>query len=362
MAATLVVALAVLGSTPAVVAQDMDDSDSGFSDVSEGNFHKADIDALNAQGLLEGTECAEGMFCPGDPMKRWTMAVWLVRALDDAEPAAVEESSFADVDSDNKWLPHVERLAELEVTKGCDTEPLIFCPDDTVTRAQMATFLVRAFNLEDASSAGFTDTAGNFHEPDIDALAAAEVTKGCTTEPLQYCPGDPVSRAQMATFLVRALALSDTAPEETEEETTEEEVTEEEVTEEETTEEEVAPEPEMTGPKLVANPATVPSAGQHTFTVTGSGWRPGLAVNVLVCTSPNPINSGMSQQQIDQAVAPISQNPFGHCNLGSAVPVTAGSDGSFTISWTGSIGPNAVLAGGDIGRTQSALVPVFIGS
>ena len=226
----------------------------------------------------------------------------------------------------------------------------------------MATFLVRAFNLEDASSAGFTDTAGNFHEPDIDALAAAEVTKGCTTEPLQYCPGDPVSRAQMATFLVRALALSDAAPEEAEEETTEEEVTEEETTEEETTEEEVAPEPEMTGPKLVADPATVPSAGQHTFTVTGSGWRPGLAVNVLVCTSPNPINSGMSQQQIDQAVAPISQNPFGHCNLGSAVPVTANSNGSFTISWTGSIGPNAVLAGGDIGRTQSALVPVFIGS
>ena len=128
VAATLVVALAVLGSTPAVVAQDMDDSDSGFSDVSEGNFHKADIDALNEQGLLEGTECAEGMFCPGDPMKRWTMAVWLVRALDDAEPAAVEESSFDDVDSDNQWLPHVERLAELEVTKGCGTEPLIFCP------------------------------------------------------------------------------------------------------------------------------------------------------------------------------------------------------------------------------------------
>ena len=320
----------------------MDDSDSGFSDVSDGNFHKANIDALDERGLLEGTECAEGMFCPGDPMKRWTMAVWLVRALDDTEPAAVEESSFDDVDSDNQWLPHVELLAELEVTAGCDTEPLRFCPDDSVSRAQMATFLVRAFNLEAADSAGFTDTVGNFHELNIDALAAAEVTTGCDTESLRYCPGDEVTRAQMATFLVRALALSDAA--------------------EETTEEEEAPEPEMTGPKLVANPATVPSAGQYTFTVTGSGWNPGLSVNVIVCTSPNPITSGMSQQQIDQATAPISQNPFGHCNIGSLVVATAGSNGSFTISWTANIGPNAVLAGGDIARTQSALVPIFIGS
>ena len=360
MAATVVVAVAVLGSAPAVVAQDMDDSDSGFSDVSEGNFHKADIDALNAQGLLEGTECAEGMFCPGDPMKRWTMAVWLVRALDDAEPAAVEESSFADVDSDNKWLPHVERLAELEVTKGCDTEPLIFCPDDTVTRAEMATFLVRAFNLEDASSAGFTDTAGNFHEPDIDALAAAEVTKGCTTEPLQYCPGDPVSRAQMATFLVRALALSDTAPEETEEETTEEEATEEETTEEETTEEEVAPEPEMTGPKLVANPATVPSAGQHTFTVTGTGFVPNSQLYLLECTIPGaPVSADTPAAQLEAALAQVTQ---ANCNLGTFQIVFVGSDGSFSATKTATVGQNFLWAASDIAQTQSGSVPVFIGS
>ena len=101
----------------------------------------------------------------------------------------------------------MERLAEIGVTKGCNTDPLQYCPDQPVTRAQMASFLVRALDLPPAPPAGFTDTAGNTHEADIDALAAARVTKGCSTTPLLYCPERPVSRAEMATFLVRAIDL-----------------------------------------------------------------------------------------------------------------------------------------------------------
>ena len=48
---------------------------------------------------------------------------------------------------------------------------------------------------------------GDTHEANIDALAAAGVTKGCKTDPLRYCPDQAVTRAQMATFLVRALDL-----------------------------------------------------------------------------------------------------------------------------------------------------------
>ena len=146
-------AVVVASMVAAVPVAAQEDAVGGFSDVPEG-VHKPAIDALAAMGVFEGTECAQGMFCPGDEMKRWTMGVWLVRVLDEAEPLAVSESSFADVESDEWWLAHVERLAELEVTKGCKTEPLRFCPDQLVTRAQMATFLVRAFDLEAAEPAG----------------------------------------------------------------------------------------------------------------------------------------------------------------------------------------------------------------
>ena len=201
----VMVAVLVASIAPTAAAQD---APVGFSDVT-GGIHKPAIDALAARGVFEGTECAEGTFCPRGEMKRWTMAVWLVRILDEQEPSTVEESSFADVDFEKWWLSHVERLAELAATRGCFVDPLRFCPDRSVTRAQMATFLVRAFSLEAADPAGFTDTEGSAHEADIDALAAAGVTAGCQTGPLRYCPDKPVTRAEMATFLARALGLGE---------------------------------------------------------------------------------------------------------------------------------------------------------
>ena len=103
------------------------------------------------------------------------------------------------------WSPYVERLADLGITRGCSTEAARFCPTDPVTRAQMATFLVRALQLQPAAPAGFTDTQDNTHTANIDALSAAGITVGCSTEPLRYCPNQPVTRAQMATLLHRAL-------------------------------------------------------------------------------------------------------------------------------------------------------------
>ena len=138
------VLVASMAAAMPVAAQE--DADGGFSDVLEG-VHTPAIKALDALGVLEGTECAEGLFCPDDEMQRSTMAVWLVRALDEAEPAAVSESRFADVDTEAWWLAHVERLAELEVTRGCLVDPLRFCPDRPVPRAQAATFLARALGL-----------------------------------------------------------------------------------------------------------------------------------------------------------------------------------------------------------------------
>ncbi|MDE0655715.1 MAG: hypothetical protein OXH58_03995, partial [Acidimicrobiaceae bacterium] len=217
----VVVAVAVAGLAPGAAAHPADaqpvqpaqpadiqavQAAGGFVDVT-GGVHKPAIDALAERGLFEGTECGEDMFCPGDEMKRWTMAVWLVRVLDEAEPAAATESSFADVDAGNRWLAHIERLAELEITQGCLVDPLRFCPDRSVNRAEMATFLERAFDLEAADPAGFADTAGNFHEANIDALAAARITAGCQSDPPRYCPDQPVTRAEMATFLARALGL-----------------------------------------------------------------------------------------------------------------------------------------------------------
>ena len=136
----LVVVAALAPATSPVVALEYDD-------IAETGAHRIAIEALEAAGILTGTECDTGGFCPDEPLPRWVMAVWIVRALGEEEPPAVDATVFADVESDVWWAGHVQRLAELGITKGCGVNPALFCPHQPVTRAQMASFLTRAFNL-----------------------------------------------------------------------------------------------------------------------------------------------------------------------------------------------------------------------
>ena len=175
----------------------------GFND--SGGVHEPSIDRLATAGVLEGTECGERNICPDEPLLRWVMAVWMVRVLDQTPPTAGTASRFTDVLPGTWWAGYVERLADLGVTAGCTTEPLRYCPERPVTRAQVATLLVRAFDLDPADRIGFLDTLDSTHAASIDALAAARVTAGCDTDPLRYCPDQAVTRGQMATLLVRAL-------------------------------------------------------------------------------------------------------------------------------------------------------------
>ncbi|HEX7098207.1 MAG TPA: S-layer homology domain-containing protein [Acidimicrobiia bacterium] len=95
-------------------------------------------------------------------------------------------------------------LTKAGITRGC--APDRFCPDQPVTRGQMAAFLARALHLPPANTT-FTDTKGHTFATDIAALARSGVTRGCA--PDRFCPDQPVTRGQMAAFLVRALPLGE---------------------------------------------------------------------------------------------------------------------------------------------------------
>ena len=140
-------------------------------------IHKSAIDTLNADGVFVGTECAPRQFCPDDHLPRWVMAVWLVRVVGDETPDAITSSRFSDVIPSGWWAPYVEALADLNITDGCAVGPARYCPYNTVSRSQMATFLTRAFQLDDAyrPTFGFVDTVGSTHEASIDALACPNI-------------------------------------------------------------------------------------------------------------------------------------------------------------------------------------------
>jgi hypothetical protein len=141
--------------------------------------------------------CATRQYCPDDPVTRAQMASFLDRALD--LPAASGDQ-FTD-DEGSVHESAINRLATTGITQGCEGDR--YCPDDPVTRAQMASFLDRALDLPAASGDQFTDDEGSVHESAINRLATSGITHGCT--PTSFCPDDPVTRAQMAAFLNRAL-------------------------------------------------------------------------------------------------------------------------------------------------------------
>ena len=131
-----------------------------------------------------------------------TLALALVASLG-APVAQAATSPFTDIagttfEQDIDWL-----FAE-GITVGCT--PTTYCPDRAVSRGEMASFLVRMFNLPTTTTDFFTDDEGTTHEIDINRLAAADITMGCT--PTTFCPKAPVRRDEMASFLTRAVPLT----------------------------------------------------------------------------------------------------------------------------------------------------------
>ncbi len=134
-----------------------------------------------------------------------------------AAPASAETTfpggTFVD-DDDSIFESNIEAIAAAGVTKGCNAEHTSFCPEAAVTRGQMAAFLVRALGLTEIDpNIDFTDDNTSIFENDIKKLATAGITKGCNTERTSFCPGAAVTRGQMAAFLVRALGLTEQDPE-----------------------------------------------------------------------------------------------------------------------------------------------------
>ena len=144
--------------------------------------------------------CEEGAFCPDEKVTRGQIASMLAAALE-LEP--VEDGPFADVGGD-VHAPNINALAQAGITEGCAADA--FCSSATVTREQLASMLVRAFGFPPADRAYFDD-AWATHGDNVEALAAAGVAAGCGDPLTHFCSGDPVIRWQAATFLARALDL-----------------------------------------------------------------------------------------------------------------------------------------------------------
>ncbi len=174
-----------------------------FIDISD-SVHWMDINEIAERGITLGCNPpANTLFCPTREVTRGQMAAFLTRTFGLTERAP---DPFGD-DDGHLFEADIERIAAAGITLGCNPPANDrFCPDRKVTRAQMAAFLSRAYELVDRAPDPFTDDNGSIFEADIERIAAAGITLGCNPPANdRFCPDNIVLRQQMASFLIRAI-------------------------------------------------------------------------------------------------------------------------------------------------------------
>lgn len=178
---------------------------SGFWDVPDGYLFENEVLWLAQEGITLGCNPpANDLFCPSISLTRGQMAALLSRALD--YPAGGTTDRFIDDDA-SVFEYDIDRLAAAGVTRGCNPpDNDRFCPNNTVTRGQMAAVLHRALpGLSEVRAAvDFADDDSSVFEADIEWLYSRGITQG--TSETTFGPTNPVTRAQMAAFLYRTLA------------------------------------------------------------------------------------------------------------------------------------------------------------
>ena len=183
---------------------------SDFLDVPRADLFHSYVEAIFRAGITAG--CLNGNYCRDDPSTRAQMAVFLLKAKfgQGHVPPPATGTVFDDVDPGDFAADWIEELASLGITGGCD--PDNYCPDQAVTRGQMAVFLLKtllgAAYVPPPAQQIFEDVPANYFAIAwVEDLYNRQITGGCLAVPLRYCPEDPNTRGQMAVFLLKTFLL-----------------------------------------------------------------------------------------------------------------------------------------------------------
>jgi hypothetical protein len=167
------------------------------------SIFEADIEWLFSAGITKGCNPpTNDKYCPNDPLTRGQLAAMISRAFD--LPATATDY-FVD-DNGGVFESDINKLAAAGITFGCNVAGNRYCPTGLVTRGELAAMLDRALDLPGTATDFFTDDNGNIFEASINRVAAAGITKGCNPPTNDnYCPDDLLTRGQIAAFFRRAL-------------------------------------------------------------------------------------------------------------------------------------------------------------
>jgi hypothetical protein len=184
-----------------------------FTDVPRSSPYYPFVETLIHNYVTAG--CTESTYCPQAPMTREQMAVFVVVSRDRAgdPPPLCGTPVFGDVPASSPYCAWIEELARVGVVTGCGGGN--FCPGAPVTREQMAVFVLRALDPQLTPPACTTPVFSDVPASSpycrwIEELARRGVVTGCGGG--NYCPTSAVPREQMAVFLGRVFGLTTYGP------------------------------------------------------------------------------------------------------------------------------------------------------
>ena len=170
----------------------------GFTDVYPSSYFASAVEWAVQQSITNGTSAST--FSPNDSCTRAQAVTFLWRAAGSPEPTATS-CPFTDVSASSYYYTAVLWAYENGITLG--TSDTAFSPNATVTRAQVVTFLCRALNGSGSGTNPFGDVSGGAYYYDAVLWAVANgVTTGTTAS--TFSPAETCTRAQIVTFLYRA--------------------------------------------------------------------------------------------------------------------------------------------------------------
>ena len=180
-----------------------------FLDVPVTHFADMYITAVFDAGVTAG--CGPRIYCPNTPTTRAQMAAFLLKASEGSgyTPPACTGQVFSNVSCGGLFAAWIEELAARGITGGCGGGR--YCPNSPVTRAQMSAFLLKTDQGSSYTPPACTGTVffdvkcTGLFDAWIEDLEDRNITGGCGGG--MYCPNNFVTRAQMAVFLVRTFGI-----------------------------------------------------------------------------------------------------------------------------------------------------------
>jgi CSLREA domain-containing protein len=145
--------------------------------------HFADLSAKELSCRGIAAGCGGTNFCPDNAVTRASMAVFLVAAMDE-QPSGVPYNQYFNDIADDAFAKFINRVKELGITGGCGG--VSYCPATAVKRQEIAVFLVVALEERPSTAAYnayFADVPNNGFAPFINRLFELGITSGCGTGP-----------------------------------------------------------------------------------------------------------------------------------------------------------------------------------